>query len=89
MLHRAKCGPNFGFPSDNYIGSTLQQNTPSDSWVSFFRDRRLIPQMELTLDLLDDRTCCDLYNFYHLLNHLNLFGLPYLSNVSTIAKRYA
>ena len=40
MLHRAKCDPNFGFPIDNYIGSTPQQNAPSDSWVSFFRDRR-------------------------------------------------
>ena len=56
MLHRAKCDPRFGFPTDNYIGSTPQQNAPSDSWVSFFRDRRLLPQMKLTWDLLDDRT---------------------------------
>ncbi len=174
-LHRAKCGPRFGFPTDNYIGSTPQQNAPSDSWAAFFRDRRLLPQMELAWGLLDDRTrrsltsiteridsllpepafpslihgdlwsgnaLCgpdgkawildpaayvahfeadlamtelfggfpnrfyqsynevtpidrsypdrrDLYNLYHLLNHLNLFGLPYLSNVSSIAKRYA
>ena len=56
MLHRAKCGPNFGFSTDNYIGSTPQQNAPSDSWVSFFRDRRLLPQMKLAWDLLDGRT---------------------------------
>ena len=56
MLHRAKCNPRFGFPTDNYIGSTPQQNAPSDSWVSFFRDRRLLPQMKLAWDLLDDRT---------------------------------
>ena len=170
MLHRTKCGPKFGFSTDNYIGSTPQQNAPSDSWVSFFRDRRLIPQMKLAWSLLDDRTrvtdrldhllpepafpslihgdlwsgnaLCgpdgkawildpvayvahfeaeltmtelfggfpecfyraynevnpvdngystrrDLYNLYHLLNHLNLFGLPYLAEVKDVAEHYA
>ena len=31
----------------------------------------------------------DLYNLYHLLNHLNLFGLSYLSGVARIVRRYA
>ncbi|MCD7761402.1 MAG: fructosamine kinase family protein [Clostridiales bacterium] len=31
----------------------------------------------------------DLYNLYHLLNHLNLFGSSYLSAVSGILNRYA
>lgn len=31
----------------------------------------------------------DLYNLYHLLNHLNLFGVSYLSAVATIIQRYA
>lgn len=31
----------------------------------------------------------DLYNLYHLLNHLNLFGGGYLSGVRTVLKRYA
>lgn len=31
----------------------------------------------------------DLYNLYHLLNHLNLFGASYLSPVRRILKRYA
>lgn len=31
----------------------------------------------------------DLYNLYHLLNHLNLFGPGYYSQVMTIARRYA
>ena len=31
----------------------------------------------------------DLYNLYHLLNHLNLFGRSYLSSVKRIIKRYA
>ncbi len=175
MLHRAKCGPRFGFSTDNHIGSTPQQNAPSGSWVSFFRDRRLLPQMKLAWGLLDEHTrrnltrvtdrldsllpepafpslihgdlwsgnaLCghdgkawvldpatyvahfeadlamtelfggfperfyraynevnsidrsypnrrDLYNLYHLLNHLNLFGLPYLAEVKAIAEHYA
>lgn len=175
MLHRTKCGPHFGFSTDNYIGSTPQQNAPSDSWVSFFRDRRLIPEMKLAWGLLDDctrrnltritdrldhllpepdfpslihgdlwsgnaicgpdgkawildpatyvahheadlamtelfggfperfyraynevnpigsdyRTRRDLYNLYHLLNHLNLFGLPYLAEVKVVTEHYA
>jgi fructosamine-3-kinase len=31
----------------------------------------------------------DLYNLYHLLNHLNLFGKSYYQRVSSILKRYA
>jgi fructosamine-3-kinase len=39
-LHRAR-GPAFGFDHDNYIGSTLQPNSWSQSWVEFFRVHRL------------------------------------------------
>jgi len=31
----------------------------------------------------------DLYNLYHLLNHLNLFGSSYLSSVQQVVKKYA
>jgi len=31
----------------------------------------------------------DLYNLYHLLNHLNLFGERYAGSVRAIIKRYA
>lgn len=31
----------------------------------------------------------DLYNLYHLLNHLNLFGGSYLAGVLRTVKRYA
>lgn len=31
----------------------------------------------------------DLYNLYHLLNHLNLFGGGYLSSVRGVLNRYA
>lgn len=35
------------------------------------------------------RSRFDLYNLYHLLNHLNLFGSGYLGEVRAILKRYA
>lgn len=36
----------FGFFQNNYIGARAQDNTPSESWISFFRDRRLAPQFK-------------------------------------------
>ena len=177
-LHRADCrhlAENFGFPEDNYIGATPQKNTPMKSWVDFFRECRLLPQIKMAdhyfdtktrqlceklLDKLDsylpepdfpsllhgdlwsgnaapgpdgkawiydpaayvghheaelamtelfgrcpeefyrayseiypiDSGYCDrrdLYNLYHLLNHLNLFGGSYLGSVQQILRRYA
>ena len=35
----------------------------------------------------DDRR--EIYNLYHLLNHLNLFGVSYLSSVRRVLKKYA
>ena len=45
-LHRTstEC---FGWPRDNYIGSTPQVNRPSHDWVGFWRDQRLGYQLEL------------------------------------------
>ncbi|MBQ2016543.1 MAG: fructosamine kinase family protein, partial [Clostridia bacterium] len=40
----------YGFPIDNYIGSTPQINTPKDSWVDFFRECRLHPQVRMAYD---------------------------------------
>lgn len=37
-LHRAGCGPDFGFPTDTYIGSTPQINTP-DHFALYNRGR--------------------------------------------------
>lgn len=164
----------YGFSQDNFIGRTPQKNAPRSSWVSFFRDCRLRPQIELAagywdgkarkqldhlLDRLEDllpepafpsllhgdlwggNAMCgpdgkawifdpavsvghfeadlamtelfggfspafylayheanpidkgyrgrrDLYNLYHLLNHLNLFGPSYYSSVLRILRRY-
>lgn len=37
----------FGLERDNYLGSLPQINTPTDDWPTFYRDRRLVPQMEI------------------------------------------
>ena len=164
----------YGFSSDNYIGSNRQINTPAETWIPFYRDRRLEYQyrkaqhylnqadrkaMQYILDHLDnwllepsypsllhgdlwggnyivgcdgyawlidpavyignreadlamtelfggfpkafyggyfeaagkmpgyeDRR--DLYNLYHLLNHLNLFGGGYYGSVMRIVRRF-
>ena len=177
-LHRADCkrlAENFGFTEDNYIGATPQKNTPMTSWVNFFRECRLLPQIRMADRYFDPKTrqlfeklsdrlerylsepefpslihgdlwsgnsapgpdgkawifdpatyvghfeaelamtelfgrCPeefyraynevtpidsgyrdrkDLYNLYHLLNHLNLFGGSYLGSVIGILERYA
>ena len=44
--HRA-CGERFGWRRDNYIGATPQSNAWNDDWVSFWRQRRLEPQLAL------------------------------------------
>ena len=156
----------FGWTRDNYIGASPQQNQPSESWQTFWREQRLGPQLELArrnghridigavCDLLDgheprpslvhgdlwsgnagflpdgspvlfdpamyygDRevdlamtelfggfppafysayglipagyeTRKHLYNLYHLLNHLNLFGGGYLGQVESTLRLLA
>lgn len=166
----------FGFPIDNYIGSTPQINTVKSSWVDFFRECRLHPQVRWAYDagylersamrqadsvmehlesllpepdhpsllhgdlwsgnfmtgpdgkawLIDPATYVghreadlamtelfggfapafysayrsiahvdpgyddrrDLYNLYHLLNHVNLFGYSYVGSVARILNRF-
>jgi protein-ribulosamine 3-kinase len=46
LLHSVR-GESFGWPRDNYIGSTPQINRRSSSWSEFWRDSRLAPQLEL------------------------------------------
>lgn len=46
QLHRIG-GEQFGWPRDNFIGSTPQSNARQDSWPSFFARQRLLPQLEL------------------------------------------
>lgn len=49
-MHRAPAekfviGGRYGFVQNNYIGARPQTNTAHDSWVTFFRDCRLEPQI--------------------------------------------
>lgn len=37
----------FGWDRDNTIGSTPQSNRPCQQWVEFFREQRLLPQLEM------------------------------------------
>ena len=46
LLH-ATTAPRFGWHRDNTIGPTPQANDWCDDWTAFFRDRRLVPQLEL------------------------------------------
>ena len=175
--HRV-CAETYGLDHDNYIGSTPQRNTPTRSWIEFFRDHRLGAQRDLAqrsgyltsdrarwLDRVMDHLAQwideagvvpsllhgdlwggnylidaagqpvlidpavyygdraaeiaftelfggfstrfyaayheawsldqgyaarrDLYNLYHLLNHLNLFGAGYAAAVDDILRHYA
>ncbi len=175
-LHRCTA-PAYGLAEDNFIGGTPQRNGWEADWITFFRERRLTPQIELAAQngrlparrrqalervlsrleqwlggvarrpalihgdlwsgnvvagaggapaLIDpaisysDREAelaftelfggfparfyaayqaawpldpgyaerRDLYNLYHLLNHLNLFGEGYGAQVDAIARRY-
>ncbi|HET7627466.1 MAG TPA: fructosamine kinase family protein [Bacillales bacterium] len=45
-LHRS-FGEAFGLASDNYIGTFAQQNGWHRDWIVFYRDYRLLPQLEL------------------------------------------
>lgn len=44
-LH-AVAQPYFGFAADNFIGTTPQENTPSDDWALFYGRHRLQPQFD-------------------------------------------
>jgi protein-ribulosamine 3-kinase len=43
-LHR-HIGARHGWVMDNTIGSTPQDNTPCEEWTTFWRERRLLPQL--------------------------------------------
>jgi fructosamine-3-kinase len=46
QLHRQR-QPHYGLGTDNYIGRLPQPNTPTDSWIAFYRDKRLGAQRDL------------------------------------------
>lgn len=85
-LHRSECGKftdadkkkeacgkksgRFGFMSDNFIGASPQKNSPRESWVDFYRDCRLTPQLNRAAHVLpaDIRRKAD-----RLLGHLDAY----------------
>ena len=174
-LHKTVRHPLFGFEIDNFIGATPQQNETRRSWIQFFREMRLEPQVRMAagylqgplknklnriMDRLDEfivepegdasilhgdlwsgnamagpngepaiidpatyfghreaeiamtqlfgrfggrfydayneywpmqdgwQQRLDLYNLYHMLNHVNLFGSGYVSSVESITNTY-
>lgn len=44
--HRNR-GPAYGLERDNFIGATLQSNDVTEDWVAFWRERRLLHQLDL------------------------------------------
>ncbi len=49
QLHRVT-GQKYGWHRDNTIGTTQQSNAWADDWATFFRDRRIAPQLALAAD---------------------------------------
>jgi fructosamine-3-kinase len=47
MHSRTRCMRGFGFADDNFIGALPQRNTWHPDWPSFYRDCRLVPQIEM------------------------------------------
>jgi len=45
-MHRATA-EQFGWRRDNFIGATPQRNRPHRSWLEFWREERLLPQLAL------------------------------------------
>jgi fructosamine-3-kinase len=60
-LHRFGA-PSFGLASDNHLATLPQDNTPGDSWATFYRDQRIRPLTEMarTRGLVSPRLAQDL-----------------------------
>ena len=63
-------GGRFGFFQDNFIGARPQPNTPSDSWIPFFREQRLAPQFKAADSYFENQ---DRSKITKLLDHLEDF----------------
>lgn len=49
QLHHCS-NTDFGFPTDNFIGSLPQNNTSHKNWSEFYWTERVLPQLQLALD---------------------------------------
>lgn len=45
--------PRYGFWEDNFIGANPQKNLPSASWIDFYRESRLMPQIKMAEHYFD------------------------------------
>lgn len=69
-----------GNPEADIAMTQLFGGFPIDFYAGYYTEIEKVPGYE-------DRR--DLYNLYHLLNHLNLFGDSYLGDVMNIVQRYS
>lgn len=74
-MHRSETadyvhGGKYGFDSDNYIGESVQINTPYGKWSTFFRDCRLEPQFQRAASYFD---AGDFRKITYLMDHLEEF----------------
>lgn len=79
QLHRAEClhvikskkqNVKYGFSENNFIGSNPQKNDPKETWIDFYRECRLLPQIKMADAYFDSRTR---KKFLSLLDHLDHF----------------
>ena len=54
----------FGFKCDNYCGSTKQENAWTPDWETFWKNRRLGPQIRLAKNYLDQNTRSSFHALY-------------------------
>lgn len=45
----------YGFSEDNFIGASPQKNLPMNTWIDFYRECRLLPQIKMAEHYLDSR----------------------------------
>ena len=60
----------FGFDADNYIGAGEQENIPESSWIAFFGQHRLLPQIKRAEEYFDEN---DRRRIAYLLDHLDRY----------------
>lgn len=67
---RGQSSSRYGFWEDNFIGSNPQKNLPMASWIDFYRECRLVPQIKMAEHYLDSRLR---KKMTYLLDHLDFY----------------
>lgn len=60
----------YGFEEDNFIGANPQKNSPMETWIDFYRECRLTPQIRMAEHYLDSKMR---KKIAHLLDHLDSY----------------